>query len=358
MYDFYFDSGTTNTRMYVFNGKEEPVYKAEKSVGSKDSALSGDKDLLPRELHLLLEKGCAELKIGRESVGEIWMSGMITSPNGIVEVPHITVPVDLNKLARNVFVFDEKKFFKKEIHFIPGIKSFPAEGKITAENVDSINNMRGEETEICGIMSSFPASNSASALKGNFIFVLPGSHTQVAAVKDGSIVNIVSTITGELFKALKSQTILASALEGGYEKIDTEMVRLGYRNLQKYGFNRAIYIDRSLLLFTDSTAEQRHSYLEGVLNGGVLQAVSAAFGGKPDKNPKTQNKAEDKNRTLKKLGEPIDMYICGSENQFQIYKAIAEDSFPEYSVKRMECGSIPFSALGYKAVFAAYKTIR
>ena len=151
---------------------------------------------------------------------------------------------------------------------------------------------------------------------------------------------------------------MASALEGGYEKIDTEMVRLGYRNLQKYGFNRAIYIDRSLLLFTDSTAEQRHSYLEGVLNGGVLQAVSAAFGWKSDKNPKAQYETEDKTRALKKIGEPIDMYICGSENQFRIYKAIAQEFFPEYSVKRMEYGNMPFPALGYKAVAAAYKTLQ
>ncbi|WP_147613356.1 2-dehydro-3-deoxygalactonokinase [Treponema pectinovorum] len=354
MYNVYFDSGTTNTRMYVFNDKGELVFKSEKTVGSKDAALSGDRDLLPRELHHLLENCCVESKIDWKDVGEIWMSGMITSPNGIVEVPHITVPVDLHKLAQNVFVLYEKKFFKKEIHFIPGIKSLPAECKITAENVDKINNMRGEETEICGIMSSFSAS------KGNFIFVLPGSHTQVAAVKNGSIVNIVSTITGELFKALKSQTILASSLEGEYEKIDTEMVRLGYRNLQNYGFNRAIYIARSLLLFTDSTAEQRHSYLEGVLNGGVLQAISAAFGfkSKSDTDSKNLNKAEDKNCNLKKVDEQIDMYICGSENQFQIYNAIAQDFFPEYSVKQMDCGSLPFSVLGYKAVSAEYKKLR
>ena len=326
MFRVYFDSGTTNTRMYFIDENEKIVWRAEKEVGSKDAAVSGDKELLPSELSKLFRLGLEKLGISEDFVESVWMSGMITSPNGIVEVPHICVPVDAEKLASSVFKFTEEKFFKREINFIPGIKTVADGTAITVQNVAQINNMRGEETEICGIIDG-------KFIKGETcVLIMPGSHTQIAVVKDGKIVNIVSTITGELFKALKSQTILSASLEGECTALDEQMVKLGYKNLEELGFNRAIYIDRSMLLFTDSTAEMRQSYLEGVLNGGVLQAVRAVLG-----------------------KQKLKAYVCGSQKQFCIIKAIAEDFFPEYEVEKLENSrENPFSVMGFKSIYRQF----
>ena len=326
MYNVYFDSGTTNTRMYLLAEDGSIAYKAEKAAGSKDAALAQDKTLLARELNLLFTAMLEKMHLEQKDIGSIWMSGMITSPNGIVEVPHIGVPADVRKLASRVYRHHEDLYFKRDIMFIPGLKSVADGTTISISNVDTINNMRGEETEIMGIMST------GTAAKGTCILILPGSHTQIAVVKDGRVVNIISTITGELFKALKSQTILSASLEGTGDRLDEEMVCMGYHNLEKYGFNRAIYIDRSLLLFTSSTPDQRRSYLEGVLNGGVLQAIRAVTG-----------------------GVHADAFVCGSDSQYRIIAAIAQASYPELTVHEAKNNpDLPFSVLGYAAVSHEY----
>lgn len=321
MYDVYFDSGTTNTRMYVLDEKGAVVFKTEKAIGSKDAALADDNTLLARELNALFVGMLEQKKISQVDVSSIWMSGMISCPNGIVEVPHIGVPVGLRELAARVHVYEEKKYFKRKIHFIPGVKSVPDGTAIDISNVDAINNMRGEETEIMGIMST------GTGEKGMCIFIMPGSHTQIAITRDGRIVNIISTITGELYKALKTQTILSASLTDDGTDISESMVISGYENLIKYGFNRAIYIDRALLLFTKATALERHSYLEGVLNGGVLQAIRAVMN-----------------------GAKADAFVCGNESQYAVINAIAQKFYPEFSVRRIESGAVPFSVLGYKAI--------
>ncbi len=323
MYKVYFDSGTTNTRVYFINEKGEIIYRNHKQVGSKDASVTGDKTLLPRELNKLYNDGLNLLEIKDKDVESIWMSGMITSPNGIVEVPHIGIPVDTKKLSQSVYKYFEKDFFMREINFIPGIKSVKDGTTITVENVDQINNMRGEETEICGII------NQNLLETGTSVLIMPGSHTQIAVVEDGKIVNIISTITGELFNALKTQTILSASLSGTPSAIDTDMVKTGYKNLEKYGFNRAIYIDRSLLLFTDADTNQRFSYLEGVLNGGVLQSIKAVLGQKK-----------------------LTAYVCGNENQYKIIKAISDEYYPDYTVQKLENSmDNPFSVMGFKAIY-------
>lgn len=358
MLKFYFDSGTTNTRLYVIDEKGDVIQIMEKSIGSKDVSLSCDKNLLARELSAMYFEAKDKLQYKYKNINDmndvIWMSGMITSANGIVEIPHIGVPVGKKKLASCVQKFYEEKFFKKDIYFIPGIKSVPDGTEITVENVYKINNMRGEETEIIGILEEkipdihhdSKTLTSDSEKSDTFVLIMPGSHTQIAVVKDGEITDIISTITGELFKALKSQTILASSLEETSEKssnpdskvdannLDLNMVETGAKNLEAFGFNRAIYIVRSLLLFTDSSVEQRKSYLEGVLNGGVLKAIKAVLG-----------------------SAPLNIYVCGNENQFKIIRTIAEKIYPEYRVSFIENNkSMPFSVLGFKAIYACSET--
>ena len=328
MYDVYFDSGTTNTRMYIVDGAGSVVFKTEKAVGSKDAALANDRSLLARELYALYVSMLAEKSLSDADIRNVWMSGMVSCPSGIVEIPHICVPAGIQKLAESVCAYDENRFFKRTILFIPGVKSVPFETEITFSNVDAINNMRGEETEIMGIMSRITVPDTC-------VFILPGSHTQIAVVKNHEITNIVSTITGELFKAIKSETILSASLEGSSSGIDASMVRLGYKNLITYGFNRAIYITRALHLFTDSTDGDRRSYVEGVLNGGVLQALHAAIG-----------------------DAHFDVFVCGSAFQYDILKAIADEYYPAYALKKIENDSaLPFSVAGYKALSRAYESL-
>ncbi|MCR5289118.1 MAG: 2-dehydro-3-deoxygalactonokinase [Treponema sp.] len=327
MYKVYFDSGTTNSRIYVIDDSGTLIRTTKKAVGSKDTVLKNDKQYLVRELYALYSSTLADLHIDDSQVSSIWLSGMVTSKNGIVEVPYVAIPVTPSILADNIFEYDETTYFCRKLFFIPGIKSVPKGISIDFSNVDLVNNMRGEETEIMGILSKGIAQKDTCAI------VLPGSHTQIAVLQDGAIVHIISSITGELYKAIKEQTILSEGLVPLDTSVDEEMVILGYKNLSTYGFNRALYIVRTLLLFTKATDYQRSSYLEGVINGGVLQAIQAVLG-----------------KTTK-----VNIFLAGGSSQYQIYSTIAKQYYPQYTIHQIEEeADAPFSLLGFKSIAACY----
>lgn len=326
MYDFYFDSGTTNTRAYLL--KDAQIARTMcAQIGSRDSALHNDNTVLVRELRHIYDEVLARQGISETDIRAIYMSGMISSPNGLVEIEHLSTPVSRQVLARNIACYRETRFFNRDVYLVPGIKTLAKGEKATLESVDAVNNMRGEETEIMGILHRCPLLG-----QGRAIVVLPGSHTQVAFLQNGTIENISSNITGELYNAIVSETILSSAVAGASDcALEEEMIQKGYKNLQTYGFNRALYIVRSLLLFTGATLAQRRSYMEGVLNGGVMDAITAYLGNQPGV-----------------------LAIAGPDNQYAIYAALAKAYFPQFTVLHI-CPKkeMPFSVEGILSLLAA-----
>jgi len=79
MINVYYDSGTTNTRIYLM--KEEKVLdQLFLEAGTRDSAISGDRSVLIRKLKegydALLERN----SLDDSDVEDIYLSGMITNP--------------------------------------------------------------------------------------------------------------------------------------------------------------------------------------------------------------------------------------------------------------------------------------
>ena len=111
MYIFYFDSGTSNSRGYLLdldeagNGRILAVRKA--ALGSKDVSQTGDRTLLPRGLKKLYDEVLAEAGITDEQISKIYASGMITSPFGLIEIPHALVPFGPKELADAMYPFEE-----------------------------------------------------------------------------------------------------------------------------------------------------------------------------------------------------------------------------------------------------------
>lgn len=319
MYDFYFDSGTTNSRAYLLEG-EHVVHTTSAKIGSRDAALQNDNTVLICELRRMYEETLSHCKCTDTDVRRIVMSGMITCPHGLVEIEHLSTPVSCQKLAAAIVPFDEQQFFKRTIYLVPGIKTFGQGQKATLDTIEHVNNMRGEEIEIMGILRQYEALR-----QGRVIIVLPGSHTQVAFLQDGVIENISSNITGELYSALVHGTILSSSLTGeGNRKIHSDMVRKGYENLCKYGFNRALYIVRAMHLFTDASLSERRSYIEGVLNGGVMDAILSVVG-----------------------DAPTQVAIAGSHTQYEVFVALAACRFTQLEVIEVPAQEdLPFSVEG------------
>lgn len=261
-YIVYFDSGTTNTRIYLLNERLEQLYCSKQQVGSRDSAIAGTNTLLIGGLYSLYSQLLARRGLHDREITQIYASGMITSPYGLREVPHLLLPFTLEEYAHSFVACYEETCFHREIILIPGAKT---EGS----DISAVNNTRGEEIEAVGLMEILPfmARGESAAL------VLPGSHTNIVQVERGRILSLLSTFTGELYDALRKDTILAPILSARLDEPDLKMVRLAISNLRTYGFNRALYIAHAMRIFSEGTPEQRLSYAEGVLFGDVGTAL-------------------------------------------------------------------------------------
>ena len=264
----YYDIGTTNMRAYLLDEKLTLLDRLSKALGAKDSAIAGSNQALlqgMKDLHdrLLTQGGYPE-----SDLSEIYASGMATSPYGILEIPHLRTPVSNRDFAlRGVTTYREEALFGRDIFLIAGLKT-------VGKDITSTNNVRGEEIEVLGVMpeleSRFPGKQIA--------VILPGSHTHILLAGHDKISGILSTFTGELFYALKENTILAPILEADTDHLEKEAIHLGLSNLQRYGLNRALYIGHAMRIFGHGSPTDRRSYCEAVISGGVITSLDAYCG--------------------------------------------------------------------------------
>lgn len=258
----YYDSGTSNTRAYLLSRDFEVLYTVKKNVGSRDSAIAGSNRVLIQGMWELYDRVLSDNALEEGDISAIYASGMITSPYGLKEVPHLVLPITVQGFADSLVPFLEDTCFHREIVLVPGLKTVSSDFSL-------VNNMRGEEIEIIGALDELSASGAPEELA----MILPGSHTHITCLQGEQITGIISNFTGELFHALQKETILSPVLSWDGLPPDREMVHKGYENLKKFGFNRALYICHAMRTFDEGTPHQRFSYGEGVILGGVRESL-------------------------------------------------------------------------------------
>ncbi len=260
-YIVFFDSGSTNSRVYLLDKNLNLLYTAKKNVGSRNSSMEGSNAVLVRGLYELYTDLLANNHLTEENVEKIYMSGLITCPYGIVEVPHVIVPIPIQEFAQRIYCHYEDTLFKRNLYLVPGIKT-------VNEDFSFAGNMRGEEIEMIGALDELKEMGITEAA-----LMMPGSHTHITHMKDEVFNDIISNFTGELFYSIKKETMLASVLNIECDELDPEMVRKAMENLEKFGFNRALYICHAMRMMDAGTPEQRFAYAEGVINGGLRKTL-------------------------------------------------------------------------------------
>lgn len=94
---------------------------------------------------------------------------------------------------------------EKIVVIVPGVKT---EG----ETIADADMMRGEETELIGLMEH---------LERAAVYVLPGSHSKLIHVDAaGRIVDFTTMLTGEMIAALSQNTILKDAVHLAGTRLD------------------------------------------------------------------------------------------------------------------------------------------
>ena len=119
----YFDSGTSNTRAYLLDREFRICDSAKRAVGSKDSAIAGTNRVLIEGMKALYDQVLAANSLTDGDVEAIYASGMVTSPYGLKEVPHLVLPMTVRDFADSLYPFHEDTCFHRDIFLVPGLKT-------------------------------------------------------------------------------------------------------------------------------------------------------------------------------------------------------------------------------------------
>jgi 2-dehydro-3-deoxygalactonokinase len=126
--------------------------------------------------------------------------------------------------------------------------------------------MRGEETQVMGLPDR--------AFSG--LVVTPGTHSKWIRLKSDRILNFRSFMTGELFAAIKSGTVLGH--EMGDPGVDMAAFEEGVsRSLADQALTAILFTVRTERLANRIAATSTADYLSGLLIGAEIAAQVAEF---------------------------------------------------------------------------------
>ncbi len=146
----YVDMGTTNTRGWLMRGSQI-VARADQPAGVRDTARDGS----PRRIHTALRELAQALQAQTDGGSNssapscIAAAGMIGSPLGLAEVPHVAAPAGLAELAMLSRWFQFPDVSDLPVMLVPGVRSGTANATLDAIGNQDV--MRGEETLCVGL---------------------------------------------------------------------------------------------------------------------------------------------------------------------------------------------------------------
>lgn len=242
------DWGTTSLRAFLIDACGEVV----ESVSSKEGIMHVPEKNFDAVFDRLVES------LNTSSELPIIVSGMITSRNGWVETPYVSMPTGPKNLAQSLSAHQTQN--GSTIHFVTGA---------TTEDNGGPDVMRGEETQIVG---------STALGMSDGIFIMPGTHSKWVHVADGQIQDFSTYMTGEVFSSLKDHTILGTLMEAS--EFDIAAFESGVIRAQSPGANllHDLFHVRTLPLMGKIAGKQAGDYLSGLLIGTELSAATKDMG--------------------------------------------------------------------------------
>ena len=179
------DWGTSHLRVWALSATGAVL--AERRSGEGMGVTPRDRFASVLESHLTALEGPEDVPI--------IMCGMVGSRQGWVEAPYLPVPVALADIAAAAVAVGAAR---RDIRIVPGLsKSDPISPDV----------MRSEETQLLGLQR-----RAGDATR---IVCLPGTHSKWVRVDGGVVVDFATFMTGDLFAAVASHTVLRHSLSAG-----------------------------------------------------------------------------------------------------------------------------------------------
>lgn len=242
------DWGTSRLRLSLFDGHTKLAETDGPGIGA----------LIASPADTLLQA----LAPWRAGLQRVVLCGMAGSRSGVIEAPYAPCPADASAWAGQAA---ELALDGLTISVAPGLAATAANG---APDV-----MRGEEAQIFGALALRP-----DLAEGEHWFVLPGTHSKWARVRDGRVLGFQTFLTGELFALLTERSSLLMGADRSESPADNA---LGFgeglaraRETRPIG---ALFEARSAQLRSGRSGAWAEGYLSGLLIGTeVAEAVRSA----------------------------------------------------------------------------------
>ncbi len=197
-----------------------------------------------------------EMRSSKETVGfPIVISGMASSSIGIKELPYATLPVLLSDPDLYIEKIKASDHFPHNLYLISGLKKH-----------DDI--MRGEETQLIGLADKYEVKNGT--------YILPGTHSKHIYIKNKTINDFKTYLTGELFELLIFESILANSVNKSPGFGNKDAFHRGIDASQELNFLNAFFKIRASDILRESDPESNFEYLSGLLIGSELSDLSKA----------------------------------------------------------------------------------
>jgi 2-dehydro-3-deoxygalactonokinase len=262
------DMGTTNCRVFVAQGHRIWA-RVEAAFGVRDADRGKSPAHLRERLEVLIGEASAKARAaGLTSMPSYAVgAGMLTSRQGLLEIPHLSAPVGEEDLARHMQCLTPRLAGQIELILGPGVRT----GTLSADFDSALRSdvMRGEETLVAGLLAT-------GRIHANGALLNLGSHWKWIWIDDKRrIARSRTALTGELIHVTQSQTLLASALSQGKPSIlHEDWLERGCHEARQSGLSRALFCVRLLEQAGQGTPEERLSFLYGAFLEMELLSLS------------------------------------------------------------------------------------
>ncbi|MDO1527610.1 2-dehydro-3-deoxygalactonokinase [Fulvimonas sp. R45] len=236
------DWGTSSLRAYRFDGTGRIAEARARPWGIRQLPEGG------------YDAALADVTAGWPALPRL-ACGMVGSRGGWHEVPYLDLPADATRLGQALARL--RAADGMDVHLVPGLRD-PLGPDV----------MRGEETQLAGALALRPALAAASC------FILPGTHSKWAMVRDGAVTGFRTLMTGELYAVLQRHSILG----GHVPAADDEAFARGVATARDSGAAGALsrlFSARALMLDGALAPASVPDYLSGLLIGEEFRAALA-----------------------------------------------------------------------------------
>jgi 2-dehydro-3-deoxygalactonokinase len=258
------DWGTTSLRAYKL---------AADGVVLEQRALSSGIMQLPKTPRIINGRECADgFELAFDEACGDWLDaqpdlpviacGMVGSAQGWREAAYCETPANVANLGNSLQTVVSLR--GTVVHIVPGV--------IQRSRLPNV--MRGEETQVLGVLQNLPVEAGADLLIG-----LPGSHSKWVDVVDGCITRFDTFMTGEVFAVLSEHSIL-----GRTQQVSATFDALAFdRGVQiaqsadgELGVLSTLFSARTLGLTGELSPTAQADYLSGLMIGHELAALAGA----------------------------------------------------------------------------------